>query len=337
MLHEAVLYERLEGGKVRCDLCPHRCLINPGLKGICAVRENQDGTLYTLVYGQVAASHVDPIEKKPLFHFLPGTPIFSISTVGCNLRCDFCQNYDISQASKGKQGIIFGHPMSPQAVVEATLHYRCQSIAYTYNEPTIFFEYAYDISVLAHEKGLKNVFVTNGYMTEEALEMIAPYLDAANVDLKAFSDRYYRHICGGTLQPVLDIIRRMHELGVWVEATTLVVPGENDSEEELRQIAEFLVSVSPDLPWHISRFHPDYKMLDHQVTPGDTIERTVQIGYDAGLRYVYAGNVPGSPHESTRCPNCHQVVIQRWGYHTQSFLEGDRCPHCGERLAVILA
>jgi pyruvate formate lyase activating enzyme len=338
MLHEAMLYEKLEDGKVRCNLCPHRCLILPGRKGICAVRENQDGTLYTLVYGQAVAAHVDPIEKKPLYHFLPGTTIFSFATIGCNFRCGFCQNYDISQAARGENGLILGQSLPPELIVENTLSHGCQSIAYTYTEPTIFFEYAYDTAVLAHEKGLKNVFVTNGYMTEEALQTISPYLDAANVDLKSFDDRFYRELCGGTLQPVLDTIRRMHELGIWVEVTTLVIPGKNDGEEELRQIAEFLVGVNPKLPWHVSRFHPDYKLRDRGPTPVQTIERAAEIGYQAGLHYVYAGNVPGSSYESTICPNCQQMVIQRWGYRTKLMLSrGDRCPGCGERIALVLA
>lgn len=339
MPNEAMLYEKLEGGKVRCNLCPHRCLIQPGRRGICAVRENRDGTLYTLVYGQAIAAHVDPIEKKPLYHFLPGTAIFSFATIGCNFRCGFCQNYDISQAARnGEDGLILGHPLPPEVVVENTLRHGCRSIAYTYSEPTIFFEYAYDTAVLAHENGLKNVFVTNGYMTEDALGKISPYLDAANVDLKSFSDGFYRELCGGTLQPVLDTIRRMHELGIWVEVTTLVIPGKNDGEEELGQIARFLAGISPDLPWHVSRFHPDYKLRDRSRTPVDTIEQAAEIGYRAGLRYVYAGNVPGSDYESTRCPNCKEVVIHRLGYQTNLLLkEGDRCPNCGQQIALVLA
>lgn len=335
-MKEAMLYEKLDGEEVRCMLCAHRCRLKLGRKGVCGVRENCEGTLYSLVYAQTVAANVDPIEKKPLYHFLPNTESFSIATVGCNFHCTFCQNADISQYPR-EGGLSFrpGRGYPPAAVVKDAERYGCASIAYTYTEPTIFFEYAYDTAVLAAERGIKNVFVTNGYMSEEALRTIEPYLDAANVDLKAFDDKFYRRICGGTLQPVLDSIRLMHEIGIWVEVTTLVIPDHNDSDEELRQIAEFLAGISPDLPWHVSRFGPRYKMQDVPPTPVSTIHRAVKIGHKAGLRYVYAGNVPGDEYENTRCPNCGKLVIGRIGYHTRVYLDGEKCPACGQSVAVV--
>jgi pyruvate formate lyase activating enzyme len=301
------------------------------------VRENRDGILYSLVYAQAISANVDPIEKKPLYHFLPGTGAFSIATVGCNFRCDFCQNADISQASKGGRWGRWSRELPPEQVVDLTQKNRCASIAYTYTEPTVFFEYAYDTAKIATERGIKNVFVTNGYMTEEALREIEPYLDAANVDLKGFTDEFYRRTCGAQLQPVLDSIRLMHQMGVLVEVTTLIVPGHNDSDEELRQIAQFLANISLDLPWHISRFVPHYKMTNVPPTAVETLHRAAEIGYETGLRYVYAGNVPGDRYESTYCPNCGEIAIQRLGYHTQIKLDGDHCENCGYQLALVTA
>lgn len=334
MRREAMLYEKLENGLVRCSLCAHRCTIKPGRRGICAVRENEDGTLYTLVYADVIAAHVDPIEKKPIFNFLPGTRSFSIATVGCNFHCRFCQNADISQAPREGPGLR-GEELLPERVVSAAKSYACDSIAYTYTEPTIFFEYAYDTAKVAQGQGLKNIFVTNGYMTLEALEEIEPYLDAANVDLKSFDDRFYRHTCGARLRPVLETIEAMHERDVWVEVTTLLIPGLNDSDEELEQIARFLAGISPDIPWHVSRFTPQYRMLDRPPTPRDTMHRAAEIGAQAGLRYVYVGNVPGNNYENTFCPSCGAVAIGRIGYETTLNLDGNRCASCGQELAVV--
>ncbi len=337
-MREAMLYEKLGEDVVRCNLCAHRCKIQPGKLGVCAVRENRDGTLHTLVYGRSISAAVDPIEKKPLYHFLPGTTAFSIATAGCNFRCLFCQNADISQLSKegGAGWSRYARDLSPETVVSLAASYGCATIAYTYTEPTVFFEYAYDTARIATQRGIKNVFVTNGYMTPEALETIGSDLHAANVDLKAFTDSFYKKLCGGRLQPVLDSIAKMHQAGVWVEVTTLLIPGENDDESELRELAAWLAALDPDVPWHISRFHPDYKMRAHPPTPVDSIHRAVEIGCEAGLRYVYAGNVPGDPHEHTRCPACGAVVIDRFGYRIRNKLvKGNRCPHCGERLAIV--
>jgi len=300
------------------------------------VRENQGGELFTLVYGCPISAAVDPIEKKPLFHFLPGTLSFSIATVGCNFTCLFCQNADISQMPR-ERGEVRGTLFSPEQVVQQALATGCKSIAYTYTEPTIFFEYALATARLATEAGLKNVFVSNGYMTAEALALIDGHLHAANIDLKAFSDGFYRARVGARLKPVLDTLGRLVERGVWVEATTLLIPGENDAAEELRALAGFLAALDPDLPWHVSRFHPSYRMMDVPPTPLESLERAVAIGREAGLRYVYAGNVPGHDSETTHCPACGRAVIERSGFAVRRIrLDGGRCAHCGEAVRLVL-
>ena len=336
LAHPAILAHPLDGGWVQCNLCAHRCRIPPGKSGICAVRANKHGVLQTLVYGKAITAHVDPVEKKPLFHFMPGSMIFSIATAGCNFHCAFCQNWDISQISKGPRGQIIGDAFPPDMVVATARRTGCRSIAYTYSEPTIFFEYAYGVAILAHQAGLKNVFVSNGYETPEAIALMKGAIDAANIDLKAFRDSTYRKVCGARLDPVLDSIRLMHEAGIWLEITTLVIPGENDDPGELRDIARFIAGVSKDMPWHISRFHPDYKMMDTRATPPETLERAAAIGKEEGLRYVYIGNLPGAGHEDTFCPSCGRVVVQRLGYSVHSSLRGDRCSHCGAQLPLVL-
>ena len=290
MIKQAMLYDKLGDGKVQCKLCAHQCEILSGKSGICGVRKNKDGELYTLVYGDVIASHVDPIEKKPLYHFLPGSYSYSIATIGCNFKCSFCQNWEISQASK-RQDALSGYELMPEEVVREAKKNNCKSISYTYTEPTIFFEYAYDTARLAKKEGLYNVFVTNGYMTKETLNVIKPYLDAANVDLKSFREDFYREMCGAHLKPVLDTIELMKKLGIWVEITTLVVTGKNDSEDEFKDIAEFIATLDPDIPWHISRFRPDFKYLEAGPTPIDTLKKAKKIGDKAGLRNIHLGNV----------------------------------------------
>lgn len=330
----AVLWEKLDENRVHCFLCAQQCRIRPGRTGVCGVRENREGTLYTLVYGEVVAANVDPIEKKPLYHFLPGTQSFSIATVGCNLRCRFCQNADISQASKGKIETIHGTPLPPLRAVELAREYGCASISYTYTEPTIFMEYVLDIARPAMEAGLANVFVTNGFMTPEARELIIPYLHAANVDLKGYDEDYYRRMCGARLQPVLETIEEFHRRGVHVEVTTLVIPGENDSPEELRHIASFIASLSVDIPWHISRFYPTYELTDRPLTPVQTLRQAARIGREAGLRYVYLGNVPGEEAD-TQCPECQNPAIRRLGYSVAAPQPADQCPTCGAALPVV--
>ena len=328
-MKEAYLYEKDPGGKVRCLLCNHRCLIADGKRGMCGVRENKDGTLYSLVYEKLISAHVDPIEKKPFFHFLPGSKAFSIATVGCNFRCLHCQNHEISQLPRDKKKIA-GEKVTGEAIVSMALQNNCDSISYTYTEPTIFFEYAYDTAKIAQKKGLKNNFVTNGYMTAEALDMIAPYLDGANVDLKSFSEKFYKEICGARLKPVLENIKQMKELGIWVEVTTLIIPTLNDAEGELRKITRFILSVSPEIPWHVSAFYPTHQMLDKPRTSPEIIRRAREIGLEEGLRYVYTGNIPGEEGENTVCYHCNNVLIRRWGYQiAEQRVTDGTCPHCG--------
>jgi pyruvate formate lyase activating enzyme len=329
-MHEARFYEKLADDKVNCHLCAHECLIDPAKRGLCLVRENQGGTLYSLVYGKVLAQHVDPIEKKPLFHFLPGTRSFSIATVGCNFQCEHCQNFDIAQYPRLHNKEIMVPETTPAAIVANAQASNSASIAYTYTEPTIFAEFAYDTAVLARQEGIRNVFVSNGFMTETSATAMGEVIEADNIDLKSFSADFYRKVCKARLQPVLDTIVRMKQLGVWVEVTTLVIPGLNDSNEELREIANFLQGVGPEIPWHVSAFYPTYKMLDRPPTPAATLRRARDIGLEAGLRYVYTGNIPGENGESTYCAACRELLIERFGYTIRRhYLQDGNCPQCG--------
>jgi pyruvate formate lyase activating enzyme len=327
---EAYLYESLNDKKVKCNLCNHRCEIKDGRRGICGVRENREGTLETLVYGRIIARHIDPIEKKPLYHLMPGSLSYSVATVGCNFRCLFCQNADIAQMPSDSKGMIAGDPFSPQDVVAAAIKGDCKSIAYTYTEPTVYFEFAFDTAKLAHEKGIQNVFVTNGYMTDEALHMINPYLDAANVDLKAFTEDFYKTYCGAKLEHVKESLKLMKSLGIFIEVTTLLIPGLNDDKDELEKLAKFLAdSLGTETPWHISRFHPTYKLTDRPPTPVETLVTAREIGIKAGLKYVYTGNVPGENGGNTFCYNCGKILIERWGFYIKrNGIEESRCPYC---------
>ncbi|KAB2835760.1 MAG: AmmeMemoRadiSam system radical SAM enzyme [Candidatus Brocadia sp.] len=327
-MKEAMFFEKLGDGKVKCYLCRHRCIIDEGKKGICRVRKNHGGTLYSLVYRKLISENVDPIEKKPLFHFYPGSTIFSVATVGCNFKCLNCQNYEISQLPKD-QDHIAGRDIAPEKIVEDAIRYHCKSIAYTYTEPTIFFESAYEIAKIASQQSIKNVFVTNGYITREALTTIKPYLHAANVDLKSFSAETYKKLCGARLEEVLDCIRSYKEMGIWIEITTLIIPEINDSASELRQIAEFIKSVGPEIPWHVSRFYPQYRLIEKPPTPVDTLRMARNIGMEVGLRYVYEGNVPGEGGENTYCNTCKKILIKRYGYQImESNIVNARCPSC---------
>jgi pyruvate formate lyase activating enzyme len=328
-MHEAMLYTPLDDYRVHCRLCQHFCKIGAGQRGLCGVRKNRDGKLYSLVYGQAVATNIDPIEKKPLFHLQPGSTSFSVATVGCNFKCRHCQNWQIAQYPQMHPDEIPGKQLVPETIVSQARAAGCASIAYTYTEPTIFFEYAYDTATLASAAGLKNVFVSNGYTSAEALRVIAPYLDAVNVDLKAFSEDFYHKVCGAKLQPVLDTIRLYRELGVWVEVTTLVIPGYNDDAAELKQIAEFIMSVGEEIPWHVSAFYPTHKLLDAPRTSVDILRRARQIGLDAGLRYVYEGNVPGEGGENSYCYACGELLIERYGFSIRnSWIENGRCRAC---------
>ncbi|MCE5277076.1 MAG: AmmeMemoRadiSam system radical SAM enzyme [Planctomycetaceae bacterium] len=331
--HDAMLWQRLDGQKVRCNLCGHRCVIAAGKYGICRVRENVAGMLKSLNYGALVAVNVDPIEKKPLFHFLPGSQSLSVAAPGCNFQCAFCQNWQISQSPR-EGGIVGGQATKPAQIVSAAKSYGCASISYTYTEPTVFFELAYDTAVLAREAGIGNCFVSNGYLTPLAVEKIAPYLDAINVDLKAFRDETYQRIMKARLAPVLEGLEALVGAGIWVEVTTLVVPGMNDSAEELADIAAYISGkLGPHVPWHVSRFHGDFQMTTTAATPVETLETAMKIGHDAGLKYVYCGNVPGHRGEDTHCPSCRKVVIERAGFAVRSITLADgTCGHCGQAI-----
>jgi len=333
-MHPASLWKPLEGGRLQCRLCCHFCLIDPGGRGRCGVRENRGGELFTLVYDRVAALNVDPVEKKPLYHFLPGTRTFSFGTMGCNLGCGFCQNHSLSQPPR--QGLpVEGRPADPEGLVEAALSSECASISYTYSEPTVFFELVRDTARLAKAKGLANILVTNGFMSPECLEELAPLVDAANVDLKAFTPDFYKTVCEAALEPVKLNIARMRGLGWWIELTTLVIPGLNDSPGELAAMAAFIAGeVGRETPWHLSRFHPDFRMQDRGPTPAATLERAWEAGKAAGLHHVYVGNLPGNAHNATICPECGAVAVERLGFALpRGVPPGGRCAACGSPLA----
>lgn len=327
-MREARLYRPAKDGYVDCYLCEFRCHIADGHRGVCGVRENMGGILNTHVYGRLIAEHIDPIEKKPLYHFQPASRSYSIATVGCNFRCLHCQNSEISQMPRDQKRVL-GEEASPEEIVNEAFETGCASISYTYTEPTIFFEYAYDTGVLAKEKNLKNVFVTNGYMTRECLGELNGVLDAANVDVKAFTESFYKKVCGAKLKPVLEAVEYMRGLGIWVEITTLIIPTLNDSPEEIRNIARWIKAVDKTMPWHISAFHPAYKLNNLPRTPVETIQMARSIGLEEGLRYVYTGNVPGEKGESTYCYKCNELLIERFGFTVKkNMITDSKCPRC---------
>jgi pyruvate formate lyase activating enzyme len=332
---EARLYEKRPDSQVACRLCAHCCVIKSGDRGRCGVRENRDGILYSLVYGHTIARHVDPIEKKPLYHFYPGSRSFSIATPGCNMHCHWCQNAGISQVPRDLKFPV-GDAMAPQQIVVAAEQSHSRSIAYTYTEPTIFFEYSFDTARLAHDAGMANVYVSNGYMTAEMLDLVHPYLDAANIDLKSFREPTYRKYAGARLQPVLDSLKRLHDLGIWLEVTSLIIPGINDDPQELKELAEFIVTdLGADTPWHVSRFYPQYKLEHLPPTPPATINQAVEIGRATGLNYIYVGNL--GVDGDTLCPGCGAALIQRRGYDLRHnrIARDNSCPDCGHRIAGV--
>lgn len=330
---EAVLWEPAEDKRTQCKLCAWRCLIQDQRVGICHVRKNIDGTLYSMNYEKICAAAADPIEKKPLFHFQPGTKSFSIAAPGCNFRCVFCQNWQISQSPY--DGIIDGTPRTPQQLVQAAERAGCSSIAYTYTEPTIFMELASDVGRLARQRGLANVFVSNGYLTPEAIEFAAPWLDGINIDLKAYTEDFYKDLCKARLEPVKEAIRIIaKETDIWMELTTLIIPGQNDSEDELKAMAGFIAETSVDIPWHISRFYPQYMLTQNVPTSELILEKAWDIGKEAGLRYIYIGNLPGARAESTYCYSCGHLLIDRIGYTIKSnAIDDAACPQCGAQIA----
>lgn len=334
-MHTALFYKELDGNRVRCCLCPHACLIPDGCTGLCGTRKNRNGMLYSLVYGHPIAEHVDPIEKKPLFHVLPGSRSYSVATPGCNLSCRHCQNADIAHLPRSR-GIPMTAERSAEDIAAAARMSGCSSISCTYTEPTVYFEYARDIAACASRHGIKTVFVTNGFIEPRAIESAAPFLDAANIDLKAFSDDFYRTICGGRLQPVLDAIRTYRRCGIWIEVTTLIIPGLNDDRDELKRAADFLVSIGEDIPWHVTAFYPANRLIDLPPTPPETLLAVRAIGRSSGLRYVYTGNIAGHGGEDTLCHECGAVLIRRRGYRVDSSTQcAGTCPSCGTACAGI--
>lgn len=326
-MRQAQLWKSISNDRVQCRLCSHFCIIEPDARGLCGVRENRSGSLITYA-DTIAALHVDPVEKKPLFHFLPGTLTFSFAAMGCNFSCAWCQNASLSQPPRSGQ-LPTGQPATPESLVDAAIDRGCRSISYTYSEPTIFYELMLDTARAAHERGLSNILVSNGFQSPECLSALGPYIDAANIDLKAFTEAAYTDFCGARLKPVLENLKHMRRLGWWLEVTTLLVPDVNDSDGEIADMAAFIHDeLSPETPWHLSRFHPDYTMMDRPPTPVATLERAIAIGRDAGLQYIYAGNVPGHNTESTICPACGHVVIARHGFSLGAHNTKGLCPSC---------
>jgi pyruvate formate lyase activating enzyme len=331
-MREAMFWKGGGEGYVLCELCPHRCRIATGARGVCHVRENRDGVLYSLNYGRIVASNIDPIEKKPLYHYLPGSQSFSVAAAGCNMQCRHCQNASISQVDDA----VPGEEVMPQQIVAAAQRSGCRSLAYTYTEPTVYFETMLETATLAQEIGLDNIMISNGYIEAAPFEQLAPLLRGANIDLKSFDDNVYRKLCGARLQPILDSLRRIYAAGVWLEVTTLIIPGYNDDTAQLRELTGFIVNeLGPDVPWHVSAFYPTYLLRDVPPTPVESIRSACDIGFEAGLHYVYGGNVAGV-YEHTECPKCQRVVVERRGYRImQMKMDAGRCSACGATVAGV--
>lgn len=336
---ESYLYKKLENKNVQCQTCAHGCFIAPEKFGICGVRKNIDGKLYALNYGRAISESIDPIEKKPLFHFLPGTHTLSIAAVGCNLRCGNCQNWQISQSVKKDKSLFeIGQNLTPEEIIRDAVKNKCPSISYTYTEPTIFLEYALDAMKIAKTRNIKNIWVTNGFMSNETLKLITPYLDAANVDLKSFDDKFYEENCGAGISPILDNLKKMKKNGIWVEITTLIIPGFSDDKKMLEDIAGFIFNeLGSETPWHVSAFSGmiSYKMRNIPDTPVKTIYKAYDIGKKAGLKYIYAGNITDSSKENTYCPKCKKLAIERIGFMTNRLDKNGECGECGEDLNLI--
>ncbi|MCX5686404.1 MAG: AmmeMemoRadiSam system radical SAM enzyme [Candidatus Omnitrophica bacterium] len=331
----ASYWQKVKDSVIQCVLCPRRCVINSGQRGVCTVRVNKDGILYTLGYGNPVAVHVDPIEKKPFFHVLPGTNAFSIAVAGCNMRCLFCQNWTISQA---KPDEVTAYDMPPEAVVAAATKHSCPFIVYTYTEPTVFYEYMLDISKLARSKGLKNGMHTCGYINPEPLKELLMYMDAVNVDLKGFNEEFYRKMGAfAELKPVLETLKAVKAQGVWLEITNLIIPGLNDDPEEIKSMCEWIKeNLGDEVPLHFSRFMPAFRLQNLPPTPLEKLDMAYEIARGVGLKYVYVGNVPGNPKENTYCPNCGKMIVGRIGYEVvENNIAGSKCKFCGYKIAGI--
>ncbi|UZP68142.1 AmmeMemoRadiSam system radical SAM enzyme [Desulfovibrio mangrovi] len=333
-MHPARHWKTLKDDTVQCRLCAHACVIKAGAVGRCGVRHNMEGALFTATYDRIAAANLDPVEKKPLYHFLPSTTTFSFGTMGCNLRCSFCQNYSLSDPPH--HGVpVQGQLVTPEVLVDEALRLNAQSISYTYSEPTIFYELMADTASRAIEHGLMNVMVSNGFQSKECLDSLNGLIHACNIDLKAFTEEFYETHCGAKLKPVLRNLKHIVSMGWWLEVTTLLIPGANDSDAELNDIACFIRDeLGKHVPWHISRFHPTHRMLDRPPTPLERLERAWEIGKQCGLEYVYLGNVHGHPSEHTACPSCGKIVIRRTGYRTL-FKGAHVCQTCGTSIPGI--
>jgi len=337
-MHEAKFYKKLKGNLIQCQLCNHFCAIKDGEVGVCRTRINKDGKLYSLVYGYPIILNVDPVEKKPLYHFQPGSFSYSLGTLGCNFACANCQNWDISQAKNIENKIKQMDKIDPDKIVEQAIGNDCKSISYTYNEPTVFAEYALDIMRLAREHNLKNIWVSNGFMSKQCLDDILPYLDAINVDLKSMDDEFYKNNCNARVKPVLNNLKIIKQAGVHLEITTLIIPTLSDSAEMLEQLANFIVAeLDTDVPWHLSKFSPEisWKLKNSLPTGDDLIYRAFEIGKKAGLKYVYVGNLPGDQKENTYCPKCGELAIRRMGYHIERLDNKGRCAYCDKNLDIM--
>lgn len=333
MRKEAILYEKVDNA-LNCKICQRRCIISPGKTGFCQMRENVDDKIYSLNYAAVSSAAVDPIEKKPLFHFYPGSMVFSLGSVGCNFRCRHCQNWGISQAELEN---IPTRDMLPEDAIR-TKEYECKSIAWTYNEPTMWFEYTLDSAKIARKEDIKTIYVTNGYMSEESFQEIKPYLDAANIDLKGMTEKFYQDLCEARLEPVLDTIVKMHDAKIHIEITNLMIPGYNDSDEDIRSLVKFMADeVGVEVPLHFTRFFPQYQMQELPPTEIKYLEKAHKIARDAGMKYVYIGNVPTADGENTYCPECGETVIQRDGFSVMSdkIKETRKCPRCKADIDIV--
>ncbi len=327
-------YFKKVDNSVICILCNHYCKIDEKSFGICKVRTNQNGKIYSLVYGKAIAKNIDPIEKKPIYHFFPGTYTYSIATVGCNFQCLHCQNYEISQFPRLNNGYIYGKDLLPEEIIKEVKTNHIKSISYTYTEPTIYYEYARDIGILAKQNQIKNIFVSNGFMSKEVVEDLKEWLDAINIDIKSFSEKFYKKICKASLKPILENVEKLKSYGIWVEITTLIIPGYNDSYDELKSIAKFIKSIDKNIPWHVSAFYPTYKLTDAPPTSPETVIKAREIGFEEGLNFVYTGNIRDYQGSNTYCPNCQSLLIKRYGYFVEIVnLKNGKCEKCNTKLS----